>query len=393
MNRLIVSLVALAMVGACDGSPVAPDVATDAAADVLVSDDAWFAGAGPGAMPLRVFQQNVYPGFSIDAVQAALASGDPELALMALTNGLLVFEQTNWRERAAAMALEIQRQDPDVVNLNEMVTVVRIGFNEVSPFLPEPLATYWSMIPSDSTDFLPIFLEELDKLGLEYEVVKVLPLTNAYVPVPLPGVPPEYFPHARYMDADVMLVRHGVTTGAVVADTFAVTQSTAIAEELRGWIAADVTRGPKTWRVVATHPEPSWPAGGETPQITELLNALAGTTLPVMVTGDLNFLPSSAQYAQMTGAGFADLWTFRKDFGTNPGYTCCRQVETLDAPLSSDPLTERKDYVWVRAAGGYEVGPVNFRLFGDDPSERTAHDLWPSDHLGLSVGVVLQKEK
>lgn len=241
-------------------------------------------------------------------------------------------------------------------------------------------------------DFLAVFEEELAKRGLEYVVVRKLTLTDIMIPVPLPGLPPD-FVYARYVDNDAMLVRADLLVTNATTQVYDVALETPFGTQIRGWIAANVSASGKTWRVVTTHPEPSWPVeAGETPQILELIQALAATPLPVLVTGDLNFVPGSPQYGQMTAAGYVDLWTERlgRDI---PEATCCRQDETLRSSLADDPLTQRKDYVWAKPAAGYEVGPVKFTLFGDEPFERTAGGLWPSDHLGLPVGVVLQKTK
>lgn len=394
MRRFSLILLAAALAVACDDGPTTPTTpAPPAAADdeSLLTDAGWHAHVR-GAAPVRLLQQNAYPGFSIDKVEAAIVNPDPAVALGALTNGLLVFESTDWRARAARLAREVARQQPDVITLNEMVTVVRQGFRDVAPALVgtpfEPFAEAWATIPNDSTVFLPVLLEELARLGLHYVVVGELPLTNVYVPIPIPGVP-EGFVHARYIDTDVLLARATVDVEAVAIDTFDVMLATPLGAQTRGWIAADLRIRGKPWRVVATHPEPSWPvAAGQTPQVTQLLAALAGGTRPTLVAGDLNFLPASAQYAEMQGAGFTDLWTRRLGLPLAEE-TCCRQDETLRSSLTDDPLTERKDYVWVRPDAGRRVGPVRFTLFGDQPWERTPSGLWVSDHLGLPVGLVL----
>jgi hypothetical protein len=35
---------------------------------------------------------------------------------------------------------------------------------------------------------------------------------------------------------------------------------------------------------------------------------------------------------------------------------------------------------------------VRFSIFGDDLSERTVTGLWPADHTGLLVGLIMQHE-
>jgi endonuclease/exonuclease/phosphatase family metal-dependent hydrolase len=391
MRRLLPPIAAALLVVACSTSDnTGPTQLPGADAQLGQAATSWeaiVANAGPGAMPIKVYAQNVYPGFDIDKVEAALG-GPPDAALAALTNALLVFDATNWRERAARMALAISEQDPDVVVLNELVTVRREGFQTVSVFLEgtpfEPFAPYWAQIPDAAVDFLPVFQEELAKLGLRYDLVATLPLTNIRIDLP-------YFPvpvFVQYDDRDAMFVRSDVQVGEVAVDTFAVTLQT-VALQSRGWIAADVEVHGKPWHVVGTHPAPNWPTDGKTPQITELIGAVAGVARPVVIAGDLNLLPGSAEYVQLATAGFADLWTLRN--GRSPAeFTCCHgDDETLREP--SDGLEKRIDYILARPASGYAVGPVPFTIFGDNLSERTATGMWPSDHAGLFAGLVLQK--
>jgi endonuclease/exonuclease/phosphatase family metal-dependent hydrolase len=371
----------LLLATACDqgSSPLEPSSTSSPPAtdEGLLTSRTWYAGAGPGAMPIRIYQQNVYPGFDIDAVAAALVetinSGDPTPFFTALTIGLTTFDNTNWRERAARMALEIQRQDPDVVSLNEMITLERQGLELIN--LP---------IPDGRTDFLAVFKEELAKRHLHYKLVDSLPLTDALVPISqLFGFPFTVF--ARYQDRDAMFVRADVAVANVSADTFEVTLQQVL-PQLRGWIGADLTVRGRTWHVVTTHPDPSWPADGHTKQIDQLLASLAGQPRPVIIAGDLNLEPQSAEHGQLTAAGFVDLWTRRLGPPLG-GNTCCQSDPALRNPTPT--FVKRIDYVLARPAGGYKVGPVRFSLFGDDPSERTVTGMWPSDHAGLLVGLVV----
>ena len=275
-----------------------------------------------------------------------------------------------------------------MIVLSELVSVKREGFQAVSGFLGgtpfEPLAPYWSALPDRTTDFLPIFAEELIKRGLHYNLVDTLRLTD--VTIPIPGFPVTVA--AQYIDRDAMFARADVQVDAVTTDTFAVSLQS-IATQTRGWIAADVQVHGKPWLVVGTHPAPTWVEAGKTPHITELLGAVAGATRPTIIAGDLNLLPNSAEYAQLSAAGFVDLWTLRN--GNSPlRATCCHgDDETLrDA---NDGLEKTIDYVMTRAIPGYTVGPVQFTIFGDNLTERTATGMWPSDHAGLFAQLVLQK--
>jgi endonuclease/exonuclease/phosphatase family metal-dependent hydrolase len=265
-----------------------------------------------------------------------------------------------------------------------MITLDRKGFG---------LLYAYGILPIDfadvRTDFLGVFEEELVKQGLHYKLVDSLPLTNALVDLSGQLGLPDLTVYARYQDRDALLVRQDVGVANVAVDTFAVALEQVVTQ-LRGWIAADLTARGKTWHFVETHPDPSWPADGKTPHITQLLASVTGEPNPVIIAGDLNLEPSWPEHAQLLNAGFVDLWTSRlgPPPSDNPnGYTCCQADSLRNVPSA---LVKRIDYVMARPATGYRVGPVRFSIFGDDLGERTATGMWPADHAGLFVGLVMQ---
>lgn len=383
MRRLVSPIAAALLVVACSTSESTgptPLPGSDLAAGK--SWEAMIASAGQGAMPIRVYQQNVYPGFNIDNLVIGLiqtsGTGNPEYFVDSLTVAMATLDATDWRERAARMAREIEAQNPDVVSLQEMVTIQRQGLQ----FLGLPFA-------DSRTDFLAIFTEELAKRRLPYELVDSLPLTYAPIPISelfgLPLPPGTIF--ATYYDRDALFVRQNVGVANVVADTFAVGLMEVV-YQTRGFIAADLTLRGKTWRYIGTHPEPSWPAGSNPTQIAELLGAANGTDLPVIIAGDLNLLPNSSWHAQLTSAGFIDL--LQQQYGsTAAGNTCCQDDPALRN--TSPSLVKRIDYVMARPAEGYKLGPFEIEVFGDEPADRTATGMWPSDHAGLLAKLVMQK--
>lgn len=387
MRRLLPSIAAALLIAACNASDNAgptPLPGTDAQlGQATTSWEAVVANAGRGAMPIKLYSQNVYPGFNIDNLVIGLiqtsGSGNPAYFLDSLAVAMTALDATDWRERAARMVLEIEAQNPDVVALQEMVTVERAGLQLLGlPF------------PDERVEFLEIFREELAKRGLPYVLVDTLPLTYAPIPIDqlfgLPVPPGTVF--ATYYDRDAMFVRENVGIANVRADTFAVGLQEVV-YQTRGWIQADLTLRGKTWRVIGTHPNPGWPAGpGQPTQVQELLTAAGGSTLPVVIAGDLNLEPTSPEYAQLTAAGFLDL--LQAQYGaTAAGNTCCQSDDALRNPAPT--LTKRIDYVMVRPATGYALGPFDIEPFGDERADRTATGMWTSDHAGLLARLVLQK--
>jgi hypothetical protein len=79
-------------------------------------------------------------------------------------------------------------------------------------------------------------------------------------------------------------------------------------------------------------------------------------------------------YGILTGAGFTDLWaTLRPG---EQGLTCCQDAN-LRNPAST--LTSRIDLVLYRGA----FTPSSVDIVGEEPADRTASGVWPSDHAGV----------
>jgi endonuclease/exonuclease/phosphatase family metal-dependent hydrolase len=116
-------------------------------------------------------------------------------------------------------------------------------------------------------------------------------------------------------------------------------------------------------------------------QAAEILAGPAATDLPVIYVGDLN-APADGSgfpgdqptttYADALAAGFVDA----APEGGGYGPTCCQDSDLLNAVSK---LSERIDFVLFR--GDFKVRAV--AVVGDDPADKTASNLWPSDHVGV----------
>jgi endonuclease/exonuclease/phosphatase family metal-dependent hydrolase len=214
--------------------------------------------------------------------------------------------------------------------------------------------------------------------------------------VELPRLNPDFsLSDIRFTDFDAMIVRSdvgvsNVTTAlyeAFVPGPFGLTI-------LRGWVAADVTVGGQTYRVLNTHLEPAETGDGyfQALQAAELMALLAGETRPTVLLGDLNTAAGSGDtYIELVANGFVDTWDLRVG-AFDPGLSCCH-----DTDLSTDavPLHKRIDHVMVRnfdtlwSRSG--SNPVRAELVGDEPSDKTPSGLWPSDHAGVVVTLQLPR--
>jgi endonuclease/exonuclease/phosphatase family metal-dependent hydrolase len=102
------------------------------------------------------------------------------------------------------------------------------------------------------------------------------------------------------------------------------------------------------------------------------------TPLPVVLVGDMNSGPGSdvGAYDILTGGGLADVG------GT--GLTCCHANDLRNPDAT---LTKRIDLVFAR--GGFR--PVSAEVVGNEPADRIAGGLWPSDHAGVVATLKLPK--
>jgi len=115
-------------------------------------------------------------------------------------------------------------------------------------------------------------------------------------------------------------------------------------------------------------------AGGDEvrkPQMQQILDAIAGETGPVILTGDLNAKPDSETLAIAYAAGF-------RDAGESAGNTS--PIRLVKSSTVTQNPTNRIDYILVR--GAIEV--LDAAIAFDEPA---ANGLYPSDHLGLVANV------
>jgi len=324
-------------------------------------------GRDPG---LVVYSQNVYVGTDVDAVLSA----PPEELGARLFAALGTFIATDWPARAGVIADAIGRSHADLVALNELTTLTVQGLEPAFPNLSE--------------EFLPILQAALTARGLNYQVAGIVANTDANLTLGGPQI--------RLQDFDAVLVRTGVTVSNVVIANYQARVPVSLGllgdlTILRGRVQVDANVDGRMVRFVATHLEPIETSPLlQASQASELIGALAGSPIPVIVAGDLNSEARDpnpgAPYAQFRAAGFLDA-------ALTPGLkrpasinTCCYAPDLM---TPSPTLTRRIDHILTRSderRGGPEsVGARAFELIGDEVSERTASGLWPSDHAGVMM--------
>jgi endonuclease/exonuclease/phosphatase family metal-dependent hydrolase len=331
------------------------------------------AAADDSARPVKVMTRNLYLGANLDP--AIRATTVPAL-LQATAHIFSVAHQTDFPERAKALALEIADADPVLVGLQEAAIWYRGPIND-------PAAA-----TAVEYDFIASLRRELAAVGASYDIVRVQPEADIEAPA---GAP--YFQDIRLVQQDAILVKAGLEDGVEVSNARSqhfvakLVLTTGLGQPItvnRGWVSADAVVNGRAFRFVNTHLEAFHPLI-RLQQAQELLAAggpIGSAPGQVILVGDLNTgpeLPVPANrlaFQALLAHGLVDTWAAANP--GDPGYTAGYN-ELLTDPSAEGALEHRVDHVMTSAG----VGVVRSRLYGTDADNRTAAGLWPSDHAGV----------
>lgn len=391
-HRLLAGLAVAALLGLVGCSP-APAAAPE---------------APPGPAAVTVMTRNLYLGGDIDRpLQAAQGkSGTDVLAALAAADDTLrrIVDATDFPARSEPLAQEIAGAHVDLVGLQE-VALWRSG-----PLrLPPPLGTASSAAPAATTvdiDFLALLLERLRSLGTPYEAVAVQQESDVEGPASPGAAALSSGRDVRLTMRDVVLRRvdSPVRVTRVQTGSYRTTVPLAAGPVtyafVRGWAAVDATVGGRAFRFVDTHLESEHVA----PAVAQTRELLAGpleTDTPVLLACDCNTDPANLThrtlpdgtpdaakdqpYRLLTGDGrLTDTWTALHPAAE--GYTDGLSETLDDSPdRAAREFDHRIDFVLARGIRSVTSATV----VGRDPAERTASGLWPSDHAGVVVTVML----
>jgi len=312
------------------------------------------------------------------------AATDEASLVKGLAATLAEVKDSHIAKRAAYLAGEIAIQMPDLIALQE-VTLWRTG-----PLLAPP-ATHVLF------DQLDLLLAELAKRDLPYGIVATQTNVDAEAPVPTAGL------DLRMTDRDVILARIDLPQSQfdlVNAQTNRYRSKFVFGSALLGqivvpcgWMTVDANiRGTK-FRFVNTHlqsPVSGVPDAGQVQiaQAKELIDALDGSNLPVILAGDFNANAEpgpdhTVVTEKLSAAGFADVWRLANP--ADPGYTWPLFGEDQQ-PASVSPF-ERIDLIYTRDPRS--SGPAStFQIIRADRTG--AEQPWASDHAGVMVTLRLE---
>ena len=300
---------------------------------------------------------NIYQGFNTAPLFNPVLT--PEQLPEVVTQVFRQFLATNFPVRAQAIARAIASEKPDFIGLQEAVRVKLI-------------------IPTFRTvtyDFIEILLEALEERGLKYEVAA----RNNNVEVEFPDSNGN---RIQFLERDVILIRKDSKLKVIRRQeaNFQTNLTLPIAGQpftiIRGWSSIDVKIARQVFRMINTRLDPTAEAVRNA-QAEEIIQGPAQTSLPVVITGDLNAIPNSSTYELFVNAGFKDTWN---KVGEGLGFTAEQSADLLNAVSL---LNQRIDYVLFK--NGWK--PIESELVGEEQKDRTKTGLWPSDHAGLSASL------
>lgn len=327
-----------------------------------------------------VMSRNLYLGANIDALL------DPNADLTAaLAQALAQVQQTDFTQRAKALAQEIHDVQPHLVGLQEVTTyAVTLADGTVIPVFGFPL------------DFLTALQAELAALGDNYLEAKRV--TEATYTFPLGDLAPIPGLYVTYSDGEAILARGDVSIWNADAGHYPTQLTIEVAgmtfENLRGWVQVDAEVSGVPLRFATTHLEIQMFREIQEAQAGELIDILSDSPLPVILVGDFNSAANhdapeqsrTGSYKLLRNAGYKDLWVRESD--SVSGLTCC-QADDLSNTTSL--LNQRLDLVLVRWGKAGFGGQSQLQLLSNEPDAIFTHPLgytlWPSDHAGIAAWI------
>jgi endonuclease/exonuclease/phosphatase family metal-dependent hydrolase len=278
-------------------------------------------------------------------------------------------ERSKPEERMAGIAEVIERNEPDLVGLQEAV-VWRTG------------GLLGGKADDVKYDFVKLILSDLRRRGLEYRVVARSTNADIDFPARVGGS----IKKLRMTDQDVILARVG--RGVRVLEGRNGNYKSTFRLRLpglgkgydykRGWAYVDAEVQGQSVRFVTTHLE-VFSKDVQQDQAKELLDGPARARAPVILVGDLNADADrdAPSYRLLRERGrLRDAWTdVRRD---DPGPTCCQ----ADDYRNRESTLERRIDV-VLYDGSADFRPTRATRVGQDPQDKTPSGLWPSDHAAV----------
>lgn len=332
---------------------------------------------------VTVLTRNIYVGTDVDVI---LQNDDPSQIPILVAQAFGTLLETNFPERAEALAREIKETQPHLVGLQE-VSLIRLQ----SP----GDAVVGGTIPAEEVfmDYLDILMQALGGMGLEYEVVAKVQNSDVEMPMITKFEEPYEFDDVRLTDFDVILAKKGININKIVEKNYrAKVVLTDLGIELpRGYVAVTAEINENKYRFVNTHLEDADQGGDllkiQRAQAAELIADLAHEKLPVILVGDFNSAaPNEPTYKLISRHHYQDVWLINSNT-ENPGGLTYGHDADLRNPEQN--FWKRIDFIFVKnkKQGRKHVRLMNVKaeVLGDEVKDKTLSGLWPSDHGGIAA--------
>jgi endonuclease/exonuclease/phosphatase family metal-dependent hydrolase len=338
----------------------------------------------------KVMTRNVYVGGDVDIV---LGAEDPQMIPLLVAEVFATVQQTNFHERAKALAREIKLTRPHLIGLQEISTIFRQSpGDELNYLVPGALPPTPAGDEDIAYDFLEILIEALANIGMDYQAVAIGQNIDIEMPMATQVVDNQLaaYDDIRLIDYDVILARHDVQIigdPLVVPYTYLLQVPPPPADpEIivpRGFVSVVAKIGDEKIRFVNTHLESPLEAEPlRQAQAAELMGYLESETIPVVIVGDFNApAPITSTYQSILAAGYEDAWAESYLSQYCDGFTFGHDANLLN---KYPDFYERIDFIFHRSNQSF----TNIRtglvvVVGDEWYNRTASGLWPSDHGGV----------
>lgn len=365
MSKRLPYLAAVLVLAACADTAQPP---LDTSASLMLSE--------VGAEGPTVMTRNLYLGANLDPI---IGAPSPQAVPFIAAQVWAEVQATDFPARAGGLADEIVRARPHLVGLQEAVL-----YRTQSP--SNLLTGGTSLATNVVYDFVALLLDSLDARGASYVVASSTDVFDVQVPVATGGPIPLI--DVRISDREVILARSDVATSNPQGGVFMARLNLNVGgaggppiSVTRGWTSVDAMVRGHTFRMISAHLEVQSFAPIQIAQGAELIGIATASPLPVVLVGDFNSAADMTQtptYANLLAAGFEDVWHRQG----HPGYTCCHEKDLLN---ERSTLDQRLDIVFLRGFDRTGRGSIGARVdvTGDQPRDRLASGLWPSDHAGV----------
>jgi endonuclease/exonuclease/phosphatase family metal-dependent hydrolase len=356
---------------------------------------------------VKVMTRNLYLGADIFRVVEA-AQNDPGSIPSVVAAVFETVQDTNFYDRAEAIADEVLKTKPHV-----------IGIQEASTYYIQTPGDFLAGNPVQADtvviDFYTVLNEALEARGLYYVAHEVI---NADIELPMVDLQSQTgLSDVRLVDQDMILVKKPLESREVAAGNYDTQLELDIggtpAAFSRGYLVVDVEIKGNEYRFVNTHLEVRSEPGSpfrlaQSAQMFELLTTIGGLSVDgppqVIMVGDFNSSPEDIPgeaidpsdgklkpyvppYMLATGYfGYLDSWLLQKRY--DDGYTSGFD-EFVSDPTAE--LTTRIDHVFLEP-NGYKIEKVKSDVVGDEVKDMTPNGLWPSDHAGVVAKIRFSKK-